>query len=314
MSDADDRPEDAGPEDEDLEDDSLSGSLEDAGATPNDAVSALLDRAHELGDEGDFQGMAERLRDGLADHPGDPWVLCWLGVAEREMGMDGVAYERFRACLAAQPTDPYLLATAGSAIAASADPEAEGALRTAVMLAPDLPLARWLYGAYLIREGMIEDGLGELIVARELDPDDAAVRYELGAGLALAGRRGLAIDELYRSIELEPGDGWAHVVLGLLLSEDERAEEAAGVLEEGARLRPEDIEAQLIAALAAAAVGREDMGLEMVERARQWAEGADRALVDEVETRLDEGGEEAVAWLAEQIGPAALRDRLMVRP
>jgi hypothetical protein len=86
------------------------------------------------------------------------------------------------------------------------------------------------------------------------------------------------------------------------------------VLEEGARLRPEDIEAQLLAALAAAAVSREDTAFEMVERARQWAEGADRALVDEVESRLDEGPEEAAAWLSEQIGPAALRERMMTRP
>ena len=281
---------------------------------PSDAVRALLDDAHRLGDEGDFAGMAEQLRAALPDHPGDPFVLCWLGVAERELGLDGVAYERFRACLAARPTDPYLLATAGSAIAAFDDPEAESALRTAALLAPDLPLARWLYGAWLIREGMIDDGMRELDAARELDPDDAGVRYDRGVGLALSGRRDAAIDELYRAIDLEQGDGWSHVVLGLLLFDEGRADEAAGVLDEGARLRPEDVEAQLIAALAAAAAGAEGTALEMVERARQWAEGGDRALVDEIETRIDEGAEEARAWLAEQLGPASLRDRMMSRP
>ena len=281
---------------------------------PSDAVRALLDQAHQLGDEGDFAGMAEELRAALLDHPADPFVLCWLGVAERELGLDGVAYERFRACLAARPSDPHLLATAGSAIAAFDDPEAEGALRTAALLAPDLPLTRWLYGAWLIREGMIDDGLRELDAARDLDPDDASVRYERGVGLAFAGRRDAAIDEIYRAIDLEQGDGWSHVVLGLLLFEDGRGEEAAGVLEEGARLRPEDVEAQLIAALAAAAAGFEGAALEMVERARQWAEGGDRALVDEVESRIDEGPEDAAAWLSEQLGPAALRDRMMTRP
>ena len=161
---------------------------------------------------------------------------------------------------------------------------------------------------------MLEDGLAELTAARDLDPDDAGVRYERGVGLALAGRRGEAIEELYRSVELDAADGWAHVVLGLLLSDEDRAEEAAGVLEEGARLRADDIEAQLLAALAAAAIGSDDTAFEMVERARQWAEGADRALVDEVESRLDEGAAESAAWLAEQLGPAALRDRMMTRP
>jgi tetratricopeptide (TPR) repeat protein len=281
---------------------------------PPEGVQALLARAHELGDEGDFQGMSELLREGLQDYPGDPYLLCWLGVAERELGMSGVAYERFRACLAAHPTDPNLLATAGNGIAAFDDPDALGALRTAALLGPDLPLTRWLYGAYLVREGLFDEGLAELIAARDLDPDDAAVRYELGVGLALAGRRPQAVDELYRSIELDAADGWAHVVLGLLLGDDDRAEEAAGVLEEGARLRPDDVEAQLIAALALAAAGREDTGVEMVERARQWAEGSDRALVDEVESRVDEGAEESAAWLSEQLGPAALRDRMMTRP
>ena len=293
----------------------MSDESASAGADGQDeAVKALLAQVHERGDEGDFQGMAERLREGLADHPGDPSVLCWLGVAERELGLAGIAYERFRACLAARPSDPNLLATAGNAIAAFDDPEAEGALRTAALLAPDLPLARWLYGAYLIREGMFDDGLFELRAARELDPDDATVRYELGVGLALSGRRPEAVDELYGAIELDAGDGWTHIVLGLLLSEEGRPEEAAGVLEEGACLRPEDVEAQLLAALAAGAIGAEDSGLGMVERARQWAEGSDRALVDEVESRLDEGAQDAAAWLAEQLGPAALHDRMMTRP
>ena len=299
------------PEENDEHDEHDEGDAQDG---PGDAVAALLERAHEAGDEGDFQGMAEQLRAGLEDHPGDPYLLCWLGVAERELGMAGVAYERFRACLAARPTDPVLLATAGNGVAGFDDPDALGALRTAALLGPDLPLARWLYGAYLIREGMLDDGLAELTAARDLDAEDAGIRYELGVGLALAGRRAEGVDELYRSIELDPADGWAHVVLGLLLSDDDRSEEAAGVLEEGARLRPEDIEAQLLAALAAAAVGRDDTGFEMVERARQWAEGGDRALVDEVESRLDEGAEESAAWLAEQLGPAALRDRIMTRP
>lgn len=281
---------------------------------PDDAVNEVLDRAHQLGEEGDFAGMAEELRAALPDHPGDPFVLCWLGVAEREMGLDGVAYERFRACLAARPSDPHILATAGNAIAAFDDPDAEGALRMAALMAPDLPVARWLYGAWLVREGMLEDGLRELDAARDLDPDDAGIRFERGVALALLGRRDEAIDELYRSVDLEAGDGWVHVVLGLLLAEDGRDEEAAGVLEEGARLRPEDLEAQLLSALAAARVGADGTALEMIERARQWAEGADRALVDEVENRIDEGPEEASAWLAEQIGPAALRDRMMTRP
>ena len=281
---------------------------------PDASVRVVLAQAHSYGDEGDFTGMAEHLRAALVEHPDNPFVLCWLGVAERELGLDSAAYQHFRACLATRPSDPHLLATAGNAVAALDDPSAEGALRTATLLAPELPLTRWLYGAWLAREGMIDDGLRELGAARDLDPHDPAIRFELGVTLYLAGRREAAIDELYRAVDLSPGDGWTHVVLGLILSEDGCGEEAAGVLERGARLRPEDVDAQLLAGLAAAAFGADACALEMVECARQIAEGADRALVDEVERRIEEGPEEAAAGLAEQIGPVVLRERIMMRP
>jgi hypothetical protein len=55
-------------------------------------LQALLDRALALADEGDWEGMAALLREHLAEHEGEPAVHCWLGVAERELGMEGVAY------------------------------------------------------------------------------------------------------------------------------------------------------------------------------------------------------------------------------
>ncbi|NIU80224.1 MAG: hypothetical protein GWN71_43835, partial [Gammaproteobacteria bacterium] len=63
------------------------------------------------------------------------------------------AYERFKQALAQKPEDPHLLATAGAGLAAFDDPEAESALRTAAILAPDVAATRLAYGAYLSREG-----------------------------------------------------------------------------------------------------------------------------------------------------------------
>ena len=119
--------------------------MTDDGLDPRQAaeLEALLDEAHGRGDEGDFQGMAER-----------------------ELGLDGIAYERFKQCLAADPEDPFVLATAGTALASFDDPEAETALRAAALLAPDVPLARWMYGAYLTREGQVEQGQVEQELSR----------------------------------------------------------------------------------------------------------------------------------------------------
>ena len=100
--------------------------------------------------------------------------------------MGGIAYERFRKALALAPTDPYVLATAGNGVAAFDDADAEPALRAAALSAPDVPLTRLMYGAYLSREGLHEDALRELLAARDLNEDDSQIAYELGVAYALA--------------------------------------------------------------------------------------------------------------------------------
>lgn len=282
--------------------------------TPVNEIEVALRKALSLGEDGDWEGMADHLEATLEDHPEDPFVLCWLGVAEREMGLDSLAYEHFKDCLEAQPEDPHVLATAGNAVAAFDDPDAEPALRTAALLAPDLPLARWMYGAYLAREGMVEEALEELRAAAELAPDEAPVALELGVALALGGNVGGAVEAFDRAVRLDPDDGWARVLLGLALAEEEHWEEAARELGEGARRRPEDVEAQVLAALTSTVAGYPDLGYEMLERARQRGEGLDLALVAEAEERIDVGPDEAGRFLRETVAPPAFRERLMARP
>ena len=277
-------------------------------------VERILQRALQLGEDGEWEEMAEHLESALEDHPEDPFLLCWLGVAERETGLEMMAYERFKKCLAQQPQDPHVLATAGNAVAAFDDPDAEAALRTAAMTAPQLPLARWMYGAWLSREGMLDRAREQLEAAVELAPDEPTIRLEHGVALALDDELERAVDELDEAARLNPDDGWSRVLLGLALLELGREEEAVRELSEGARRRPEDVEAQLLTALAAAAAGHLDLGYEMLERARQRAEGVAETTVAEAEERLTEGGEAARRFLRETLAPSAFRERLMVRP
>ncbi|MDX1567191.1 MAG: tetratricopeptide repeat protein, partial [Longimicrobiales bacterium] len=164
------------------------------------------------------------------------------------------------------------------------------------------------------REGMTEKALEELTAARELDPENPTILYELGVALVLDDRLDAAVDVLDESIRLGADDGWARVVLGLILLRSGRDEEALRDLAEGARHRPEDVEAQLLAALAAAARGHLDLGYEMLERARQRAEGVAETAVLEAEDRIDAGKEAAERFLKETLAPSALRERLMARP
>lgn len=277
-------------------------------------LEELLERALRSADEGDWEAAAELLRENLEEFEDAPEIHCWLGVAERELGLDGIAYERFKRALALDPDDPYVLATAGNAIAHFADPDAEAALRAAALTAPELPLARFLYGAYLAREGMVEEALEELEAARALDPDDPQIVYELGVARFFDARVEAAADALGESVALEPADPWTRVAYGLVLLEADREEEAAGELSEGARLAPEDVEAQLLATLATLTVGREGLAFEMMERARIRAQQGDQDLLLAVEDRLSRGPEEARRLLRETLAPDALRRRLRERP
>lgn len=274
-----------------------------------------LDEVLGLADEGDWQGVAERLREHLSveDAPSAA-VLCWLGVAERELGLSGVAYERFKQALALDPQEPFILATAGNAIAQFDDPDAESALRAAALLGRDVPLARWMYGAYLTREGMLPEARVELDAALELDREDPMIRYESGVWHLVSGQLSDGITDLYRAAELDAGDGWIRIVLGLALALDDRTDEAAAELDAGARLRDDDVEAQLLTALCLAAEGHEDRAWEMLERARLRAEGTDSLTVNEVEDRMNDSPNAARRLLESTLAPSALRERLAARP
>lgn len=274
----------------------------------------LLERALSLMDEEDWEGAGELLREHLDDFPEDGAVYCWLAVAERESGLEGIAYDRFKQALAYGSEDPYVLATAGNGIAYFDDPEAEAALRAAALLAPQLAVTRLMYGAYLAREGFHEESIVELVAARELDGDDPQIAYELGVAHALAGDHERATDALGEAVQLDPEDGWARVVFGLELLEADRLEQAVGELLSGARAREDDVDAQLAASLAAAASGRDGAAYEMLERARMRAEDGDLVMVTAVEDRLDGGHEAARSMLMEDLAPNLLRTRLSERP
>jgi Flp pilus assembly protein TadD len=273
-----------------------------------------LARALQFGDEGDWPSMAEHLREVLEHCSEDPAVLCWLGVAERELGMDGIAFERFRACLAAEPTDPYLMATAGNGLARFDDPEAESVLRAAALMAPDLAYARTMYGAYLAREGMSVEALSELEAAVGLAPEDPETLTEWGVALALAGRLDEAVDAFYRACDTDPEDGWVRALVGLTLVTLGRTDDGVPDLIHAADLRPEDVEIALVASLAVATSDEPDRAYELVERARMRAIPGDLPMVDAVLDRVEEGAESSRVFLAEEILSGAFRERLMTRP
>ena len=273
-------------------------------------VAEILSQALQLGEEERWAEMSEALAVALRDVPDDPYVLSWLGVAERELGRDGVAYEYFKRAWAEDPLDPELLAMIGSGLAAFDDGDAEAALRAAALTGPDVPIARLQYGGYLARNGMFEQALHHLQAAAELDPDDPAVHGELGIAYALQNNFNAAASAMETALELAPDDSFTRVLLGLVQLETGELEPAAEQLIRAADDRPEDAEAQVAAALAAAAAGWDDTAQKIIARVEFSAEQVDEELLDEARDRIDEGGEPALEFLHETVAPVALRERL----
>jgi protein O-GlcNAc transferase len=273
-------------------------------------VERVLQDALAFGEEGEWEAMAGALRQALDEAADDPYLLCWLGVAEQELGNDGAAYDYFRQALAQNPLDPNLLAMAGSGLAAFDDPDAEAALRAAALTGPDLPMARLQYGAYLARSGVFEEAFEQLHAARELAPEDPTVHSALGIAHALRGDYALATDAMETALELAPDDAWTRVLLGLAYLELRSFEEAAEALIQAAEEQEDDAEAHILAALAAAAVGWDDAAHAALARVEYVATDTDLELRDEAEERIFAGAEAARGMLLESLAPVALRDRL----
>jgi tetratricopeptide (TPR) repeat protein len=273
-------------------------------------VEEVLRQAFELGEQERWEEMAELLGRALDEDEDDPYLLCWLGVAESELGNDGAAYETFRQCIEQNPDDPTILAIAGSGLAQFDDPDAEAALRAAALSAPDLPVARLNYGAYLARAGLFEEALEQLLAARQLAPEDPVVRAELGAAHVLKRELGAGLDELEEALMLAPDDSWTRVLYGLVLVELDRMEEAAEELIRAAGERQEDAEAIILASLAAATVGWEDAAEDLLAKAEYAVEGVEAATLEESEAAVRGGDESARHLLRQALGPTALRNRL----
>jgi Flp pilus assembly protein TadD len=283
------------------------------GAERDEVIEDAVARAQSLGEEDRWDDAYALMAEALDEQGEDALLLAWAGIAAQRLGEDSQANDHFRAALALEPTDPFILAAAGSGIAAVDDPSAEGALRMAALTAPDFPFARLSYGAYLAREGLFAEAITELEAARGLAPEDVLVHAELGIAYLLARRTDEGLDALEEALSLDPADSWLRALMGLAMVDAGRGQEGAEQLHQAAAEREDDVEVQLIAALAMAAEGWDDPAWEALARAETYADSSDRELVSEVEDRLEAGADAAGEFLRLDLGPTLLRERLLQR-
>ena len=282
----------------------------------SDSASPLeeqLAEAAKLAEDGDPAAAFELLLELEQRSPEDPTLLCMLGVMAGEADASGMAYDYFRRCLAAQPEDPHLLATLGAGLARFDDPDAEGVLRLAAVTAPNLAVARFRYGAYLAREGMLELATTELTAAQELEPENAEIKRELGIARLLAGADASAVEALEDAAGLAPDDVDVRMLHGLALLRTGGLTGAAEELHAASLAAPDDTDVQLLAALACASQEWSDEAWEALARAEGASTPAESALLREVEEAIDAGAEASEDFLLTQLAPALLRERLFER-
>ena len=87
-------------------------------------------------------------------------------------------------------------------------------------------------------------------------------------------------------------------------------QEAAETLLRAAQERPDDAEAQLLASLAAAAVGWDEAAQEVLAKAEYAGEGFQPTVLHEVEERIALGAEASATFLRDTIGASVLHERL----
>jgi tetratricopeptide (TPR) repeat protein len=282
------------------------------GEVDPEVAEAAVAEAQTLGEEDRWDEAHSLLLVTLEEQGESALLLCWAGIASQRLGNESEAYDFFRRALALQPEDPFILAAAGSGVAIFDDPDAESALRMAALTSPDFPFARAAYGAYLAREGLFAEAVGELEAARALAPEDAEVHADLGMAYLLAGRADDGIASLEEALALRADDAWLRGVYGLALVEARRTEEGAEQLHRAAAERVEDVELQLLSALSAAGEGWQDEAWNALARAQAAADASDHEMIQEVEDAL-EGGDEDAVTLRDDLGPSLLRERLVQR-
>src|SRR5262249_15112284 len=81
---------------------------------------------------------------------------------------------------------------------------ADRELRHAIELSPSLAVARFNLGISLVRQGRLDEGLGEFLKARELDPLSSITAREVALCYPLKGDHGRAFELLRQANELGP--------------------------------------------------------------------------------------------------------------
>lgn len=276
----------------------------------SDELQAALLEATRLSDEGQDMEALEVVLAAEKGREEDPTLLCMIGALAAQLGSEGMAVDYFTRCVDQAPTDVEVLIVAGAGLAAVGDPAAEPALRLAALTAPANPAARSNYGTFLVRNGLVEQGIEELEQARTLDPDDADIRRSLGVAYLLQGRAAESLDELESAVEADSDNPDGRLLWGLALLTSGDLSHAAEALYPLGEAIPQDGIVQLILALTFRLEGWEEEAWVAFGRAGEADPPIDAASLREVEDAIADEDNAAREILFDELAPMTLRERM----
>jgi tetratricopeptide (TPR) repeat protein len=117
-------------------------------------------------------------------------------------------------------------------------PSADRELRRAIELSPNLATAHQFLGISLCEQGRLDDGLAELLKARDLDPLSPAIARSLATAYYLKRDSSRAIETLRNSFDLGPP--FVISVEILIYWQSGHLDEALRILDQAKQERPDD--------------------------------------------------------------------------
>lgn len=155
--------------------------------------------------------------------------------------------------------------------------------RRAILLNPSYPMARWLYGEFLVCLEEFEKGFRELSLAIECDPVCVLPRSLLGMMLVMGRRYDEAIGVLQQSLNLSP-QLETYVYLGSAYTENRMYDEAIRMLQHAKAIQPHFGLTLALLGRAYAVAGRTTEAVRMIEglqdlSTKQYVPASDIAMV-----------------------------------
>jgi Flp pilus assembly protein TadD len=121
--------------------------------------------------------------------------------------------------------------------------EAIGQFREAIRLKPDYAKAHYDLGVALGNQGQTGEAIGQYQEAIRLKPDYADAHNNLGGALGLEGQTDAAILQFRETLRLKPEQAEPHYNLAIALSQKGQTDEAIRQLHETLRLQPDHVQA-----------------------------------------------------------------------